>query len=192
MPERENEGTDIGPAGSPFHPRDATDAIHPEYEDTPADQPRPYAGPKSIVVGIDGSAESGAALHWAVRHAHDIGANVEAVAVWQQPPQFGLNALPPPPSQAFEAEARQWLADALPEPDSIDSLEVHTHIEQGDPVTVLLDYALRADLLVLGNKGRGALASALLGSVAQRCAHHARCPVVLVPTPPTPDITPPR
>jgi nucleotide-binding universal stress UspA family protein len=47
---------------------------------------------------------------------------------------------------------------------------------------VLLDRALRADLLVLGNKGRGGVTGAMLGSVAQRCAHHARCPVVLVPT----------
>jgi nucleotide-binding universal stress UspA family protein len=144
-------------------------------------------------VGIDGSAESRAALHWSIRHAHDIGAEVDAVAVWQQPLQFGTNALPPPPKQAFAAEAQQWLTDALPEnATGADSVETHTHIEQGDPVTVLLDYALRADLLVLGNKGRGALASALLGSVAQRCAHNARCPVVLVPSPATPDPASPR
>jgi len=137
-------------------------------------------------VGIDGSAESRAALHWSVRHARDTGSSVDAVAVWQQPLQFGMNALPPPPKQAFAAEACQWLADAIPDPTTglADSVEVHTHIEEGDPVTVLLDHALRADLLVLGNKGRGAFASALLGSVAQRCGHHARCPVVLVPAPP--------
>jgi hypothetical protein len=39
---------------------------------------------------------------------------VHAVAVWQQPLQFGMAAVAPPPRQAFEAEARSWLTAALP------------------------------------------------------------------------------
>jgi predicted dienelactone hydrolase len=47
-------------------------------------------------------------------------------------------------------------------------------------------------LLVVGNTGRGALAGAVTGSVALRCAHHARCPIVLVPAPTAPTTTDPR
>jgi nucleotide-binding universal stress UspA family protein len=109
---------------------------------------------------------------------------VHAVAVWHQPLQFG-DGMPMPPEE-FEAEARTWLTEALPDLRATDpGAEVHTHLEQGDPATALLERARDADLLVLGNHGRGAIAGALLGSVAQRCAHRARCPVVLVPCPGT-------
>jgi nucleotide-binding universal stress UspA family protein len=42
-------------------------------------------------------------------------------------------------------------------------------------------YARRIGALVLGNHGRGAFSSALVGSVAQRCSQRSACPVVLVP-----------
>jgi nucleotide-binding universal stress UspA family protein len=153
---------------------------------------RNEAGPRpSVVVGIDGSAESRAALHWAVRHARGTGAAVHAVAVWQQPIQFG--DAPPLPATEFEAQARSWLADALPElPAGETGVHVQAHLEHGDPATSLLGRADRAELLVLGNHGRGALTDTLLGSVAQRCARRARCPVVLVPVPPTAGGPPPR
>ena len=147
--------------------------------------------PRRVVVGIDGSPESGAALHWALRYLDVTGGEVHAVAVWQQPVQFGAGAGRPPPAQEFEAEARSWLADTLPDRDC-DRARMHTHIEEGEPAAILLDHALRADLLVLGNHGRGAIRGALLGSVALRCVNHAPVPVLLVPTPPTTDTTPPR
>ncbi|MGH8964216.1 MAG: universal stress protein, partial [Actinomycetes bacterium] len=88
----------------------------------------------------------------------------------------------PMPTDSVESEARNWLGEALSAlaPDE-HGTEVHTHTEEGDPAQRLLDHCTGADLLVLGNHGRGAVMGALLGSVAQRCAHHARCPVVLVP-----------
>lgn len=145
---------------------------------------------RRIVVGIDGSPESRAAVHWALRHAEGIDGEVHAVAVWQQPIQFGANGMPLP-AQEFEAEARAWLDETVPDRDA-DRRRVRTHLEQGEPAGVLLGHALRAELLVLGNHGRGAIRGALLGSVALRCVNHAPCPVLLVPTPPTPDTAPPR
>jgi nucleotide-binding universal stress UspA family protein len=139
-----------------------------------------------VVVGIDGSPQSRAALSWAVRYAELIGARVRAVAVWHQPMQFAEASLAPM-SEDFANEARRWLADALPDDTGEGSepqVEIETRIEQGEPTHVLLGHASTAELLVLGNHGRSPLGAMVLGSVAQRCAHHAPCPLLLVPTPP--------
>ena len=45
---------------------------------------------------------------------------------------------------------------------------------------MLLEAAEGADLLVVGSRGRGGFASALLGSVSQNCAHHATCPLLII------------
>jgi nucleotide-binding universal stress UspA family protein len=46
---------------------------------------------------------------------------------------------------------------------------------------VLLEEAADADLLVVGSRGLGGFRGLLLGSVSQQCAHHAPCPLVIVP-----------
>jgi nucleotide-binding universal stress UspA family protein len=51
---------------------------------------------------------------------------------------------------------------------------------EGNPAQVLLDASAGADLLVVGSRGHGGFASALLGSVSQHCVHHADCPVVII------------
>jgi len=48
---------------------------------------------------------------------------------------------------------------------------------------VLLEAARDADMLVVGTRGRGGFAGLVLGSVSHRCAQHAPCPVVVVPSP---------
>lgn len=53
-------------------------------------------------------------------------------------------------------------------------------VVEGHPAEALLDAADGADLLVVGSRGRGGFASALLGSVSQHVTHHARCPVVVI------------
>ncbi|WP_158895800.1 universal stress protein [Amycolatopsis anabasis] len=135
------------------------------------------SGQPTVVVGIDGSAPSRAALRWAVGYTRPTGTRVTAVAVWQAQLQFG--PVPVFPGPEFEREAREWLDQALAE--LADTPDVVAEVGQGDPARVLIELARDAELLVLGNCGRGAVAAALLGSVAQRCAQHARCPVVLVP-----------
>jgi len=51
---------------------------------------------------------------------------------------------------------------------------------EGTPAQVLLEAADGADLLVVGSRGHGGFAEALLGSVSEACVHHAQCPVVIV------------
>ena len=52
---------------------------------------------------------------------------------------------------------------------------------EGHPATVLVEQAREAEILVVGSRGRGAARSLLLGSVSQSLAHHAPCPLVIVP-----------
>ena len=153
--------------------------LRPAKEQRPArDRGRGRAG---VVVGIDGSDAARAALRWAAEFASYTRSAVSAVAVWQQPPQFG--DVPGPTTENLEREAVEWLRHALSD---LPQAEVSTTVDHGDPSQILLDKAADVDLLVLGNHGRGALSGALLGSVAHRCARHARCPVVLVPPPDLP------
>ena len=91
-----------------------------------------------------------------------------------------------PPDMAVDdeqrvAEAEGWLTDAITSLPVEAGQVVERRVVHGDAASLLLEAALDADLLVLGNHRHGALAGALLGSVAQHCVRHAGCPLVLVP-----------
>lgn len=137
----------------------------------------------TIVVGIDGSPASRAALRWAVRQAECDHAEVTAVEVsrpaWLAP-SLSYAALsygaarpiePPPPSHLHQMVA------ALPAGASVREV-----LREGDPSTVLLELADGASMLVLGHTDHGRLARLLAGSVASECLRRANCPVVLVPS----------
>ena len=64
--------------------------------------------------------------------------------------------------------------------DPASGVRVRSLIAEGNPAQVLLDAAAGADLLVVGSRGHGGFAEALLGSVSQHCVHHAHCPVVVI------------
>jgi nucleotide-binding universal stress UspA family protein len=138
----------------------------------------------TIVVGIDGSAPARAALRWATEYAELSGARVRAVAVWQQPETVsdGLAVMAPVAADDdLAAQARSWVDEAVAVlPGEGEKLTAPTVLE-GQAKEVLLDLARDAQLLVLGNKRHGAVAAAVIGSVALSCVHHARCPVILVP-----------
>lgn len=59
-------------------------------------------------------------------------------------------------------------------------VRVIPRLREGNAAQVLLDAAADADLLVVGSRGHGGFAEALLGSVSQHCVHHATCPVVII------------
>ncbi len=136
-----------------------------------------------IVVGVDGSAGSRAALRWAYREAQLRGTTLEAVTVWQFPvmtslPAFG--AMPPPEDLSGEAEAS--LLQVLQEEgvESTAQVPVTTVVAEGAAAAALLEAADGAELLVVGSRGHGGFTGLLLGSVSQQCATHGRCPVVVV------------
>jgi nucleotide-binding universal stress UspA family protein len=134
-----------------------------------------------IVVGVDGSEASRAALRWAVRQADLTGATVVAVTAWEYPVFSVGNVLLPPndPESIATRVLAETVADTVPE----SSVEVRERIVGNHPAQALIDAAQGAQLLVVGSRGHGTFSAALLGSVALSCIHHAPCPVVVVPAP---------
>ncbi|MEU1486553.1 universal stress protein [Streptomyces sp. NPDC005752] len=133
-----------------------------------------------VVVGVDGSVPSQEALRWAADHAQLTGAVVEAVCAWDTPSEIGWAG--PATEAGFDLErARLRFAEGIRAVfGDVQPAEVREMLVQGDPSEVLVKASEGAELLVVGNRGRGGFARAMLGSVSQRCAQHARCPVVVV------------
>jgi nucleotide-binding universal stress UspA family protein len=137
------------------------------------------------VVRIDGSRSSKAALRWAIRQAKLTGSSVHAVTAWHYPTTYGLA---PGSAGAFsagafdlETSAKNVLAEALAEVSGLEpDVPVRPLVSEGIAADVLLHAARGADLLVVGSRGHGGLASALLGSVSMHCVLHAHCPVLVL------------
>jgi nucleotide-binding universal stress UspA family protein len=137
-----------------------------------------------VVVGVDGSTESIAALGWARRYAAVTGTKVRAVHAWHYPTAFGVppeGKAPPPVTAEVEQRIRDDMAAAVAQayPDPADA-QVETVLRYGHPVEVLIDESKNADLLVVGHHGHHAFTGMLVGSVSIHCVTSAACPVVVV------------
>jgi nucleotide-binding universal stress UspA family protein len=136
-----------------------------------------------VVAGVDGSAESIAALRWASRYAAATGALVRAVHAWQYPATFGEPTGRTPRSVTAEVEQRMRdeLAQAVAQvyPDGAEG-QVELLLRYGHPVEVLIEESKDADLLVVGHHGHNVFAGMLVGSVSIHCVTSASCPVVVV------------
>jgi nucleotide-binding universal stress UspA family protein len=136
---------------------------------------------RDIVVGIDGSQQSGAAVRWAAAEArrHDAPLRILIAYSWNGPAEAlgGVGELPDVIAQQFDQMATAAAAEARALEPGID---VSGAAVIGDPVSALRQASRAAAMLVVGNRGRGGFASLLLGSVGQQVATHATCPVVVV------------
>ncbi|MET8451828.1 universal stress protein [Streptomyces sp. NPDC005209] len=135
--------------------------------------------PAYYVVGVDGSEHAAAAVDLAFEEAALRGAELRALYVWEQGPLRIFDEYPP------QQEARRLLSETVagrharyPEVDLRHELVV------GHPVQVLTDASAHALGLVVGTRGHGGFTGMLLGSVSQGVLHHARCPVIAVPSRP--------
>ena len=144
--------------------------------------------PGTIVVGIDGTDHAAAALRWAAEEAAIRSAALVAVHAWSfvpvaTPADAGLVPMPWTESvevrDASREAAERVAAGQVREVLGEDNAAI-VKVEEGGPVAVLVAAAADADLLVVGNQGRGNLASALLGSTSAEVADSAPCPVVIV------------
>ena len=141
--------------------------------------------PKHVIAAVDGSEQSMVAARTAVDIARDVGAKLTFTTV-VRPPEgwWGLEGAPPSPEVLAEAiaagrEELNKLVDSL----DVADLEVETSEELGDPASKIIGLVEQtgADLLVVGRRGAGLVERVMLGSVADRLAHHAPCPLLIVP-----------
>jgi nucleotide-binding universal stress UspA family protein len=152
---------------------------------------RPRRRPR-LVVGVDGSPGSRAALGYALTTAARRGADLEVVSTY--PVILRWTAGAPVHVPGLEAvrddtasRTGDFVAEVRGDPSvavvpGVDEVPVSVVVTVGPAAQELVDRSGDADLLVVGSRGRGAVRSALLGSVALHCATHARCPVVVVHT----------
>jgi nucleotide-binding universal stress UspA family protein len=133
-----------------------------------------------IVVGIDGSAMSVAALEWAVRQAELTGSTIEAITTWEWPTNYGW-AFPFPPEYDPKADAQRMLSDALaPVLAAHPDVPVQSTVIEGHPAPVLVEASRGADLLVVGSRGHGEFVGMLIGSVSEHCVTNTHCPVLVL------------
>lgn len=133
-----------------------------------------------IVVGVDGSDSSLAALDWALEEARLRSGQVHVVTAWHYP-FIGDAAGKAEDHEAFGEDARRVHAEAVRRASGAGA-GVTGEVTEGHPSEVLLKAAAGADLLVVGSRGHGGFAGMRLGSVSGQAVHHAHCPVLVVRT----------
>ncbi len=140
-----------------------------------------------IVVGVDGSKTSRAALRFALEEAALRDATLRAVHAWQfrYPGTVGLDGAYAVPGfdldsmrNAADASLEAIVAEVIPDTGGV---EVVRRVVEGTSADVLVAESQDADLLIVGSRGLGGFTGLLLGSVSQQCSHHASCPVVIIP-----------
>jgi nucleotide-binding universal stress UspA family protein len=139
---------------------------------------------RKIVVGVDGSPESLRALAWAFDEALASGAVLDVVHAWEYPYSVSRNSMREvrKPMEFEAANELQTSLDSLGARLTEGSVVVHSKLCENTPAAALLKAGSRADLIVVGSRGRGGLRSVLLGSVGRSVMHHALCPVAVVRT----------
>lgn len=142
-----------------------------------------------IVVGFDGSEPAADALEWALHLAEATGRPIQSTTVWNLPLDAATKegALGSPDLSASyraaraEAELIASRARHIAHRLGFPSYRFMTSVLAGDAVSILLQQAQGASLLVVGSRGRTASKQLLLGSVARRCVHAASGPVAIIP-----------
>jgi nucleotide-binding universal stress UspA family protein len=137
-----------------------------------------------IVVGVDPSEHAQLALRWAAAQAHRSGARLRVVHVVDTRAPLDPQILAAIPIESSDADTgttvEQWLDRVIADLANTDDIDAEPFLRQGSASAALLELADHADLLVVGSRGRGGIAGALLGSTAQQVTGHARVPVVVV------------
>ena len=138
-----------------------------------------------ILVPVDGSAASHAALETALALAATLGARITILEVIEEfGPLPGHYDAAPASVDRVKWVSAQRFDELVP---SLIGTEVawHRRVEEGYPAETICNVAEdeEADLIVMGNRGLGAFGRFLLGSVSDRVVHHAPCSVMVVRAP---------
>jgi nucleotide-binding universal stress UspA family protein len=138
---------------------------------------------RRVVVGVDGSYSAGRALAWAADEARCRDAELVVVHAWHVPVVMtsAPTATVAVASDACRSAAQETLDEAVAYVESGDAIRVRPQLIEGAAGLELVMLAGAADLLVVGSRGRGGLAAALLGSTTRACVHHSQCAVAVIP-----------
>ncbi len=137
-----------------------------------------------VVVGVDGSEGSKAALRFAAGEAALRNAKLSVVCAWHIPSGVTGGGWTPAVdiTAGFEDVARNTASEAVTEVARLQpGVDCERRVVEGQAAEVLVRESEGADLLVVGSRGLGGFKRLLLGSVGQQVVNHARCPVVIVP-----------
>lgn len=133
-----------------------------------------------IVVGVDGSPPSEAALRWALADAALRHGGVQVVHSWEPMVLYGpVIGADPYDVEAVEASAERLVDDMVTA--AAPTVPVERTVVAGGPASSLLEAAKDADLVVVGRRGLGGFGRLLLGSVSDHVVRHAAATVVVVP-----------
>ena len=146
----------------------------------------PHQSGKTVVVGVDGSANAHAALGFAIDEAVMRRSPLRVVAAVQLP-DYGLGAVTmlalPRPEELVDdiRNATQSWVDELVAAygDGVGGVSIAVEAVTGHPGEVLCSAADGAELLVVGHRGRNATASRMIGSAGLHCVLYANCPVTV-------------
>lgn len=166
---------------APAVPTDHSDPDRRADESGTEDHPVPQG---SVVVGVDGSPAANRALAWATaeatrrslplhllcaRETYIGAAHLDSSVAWTDPTLDALDS-----SLTVVEEGVDYVRQVSPQ------VEVTFSRPWGRPAQHLVDASREAEMVVVGNRGHGRLASVVLGTVSIQVAAHARCPVVVM------------
>jgi len=136
---------------------------------------------QKIVLGVDDAHTSGAAIAAAFEFAERIGVAITAIHAWSMQRPAGEVTIPYLIDwDEVENDYRRQLCDALsPWIKRYPNVEVTCVVDQHKPSRALLNHADDAQLVVVGSRGRGRLASVVLGSTSLNLLHHSAVPVMI-------------
>jgi nucleotide-binding universal stress UspA family protein len=138
-----------------------------------------------IVVGVDGSPSSRAALRWAVSQAALTGGTVDAIMAGQAPETdmiggFGQTPVDVNDEKVIAGDSQRALDAIISEEVKADDRKlVRARTFQGHPAEALLQASDGAELVAVGQRGLGGFTRSLLGSVSEHLVHHANSPVLV-------------
>ena len=137
------------------------------------------AGQARIVVGVDGSVHSRAALRWAAQFAGVLGARLLAVTAWDYPLALGWSVVPDDwdPAGDMQKILQETVTEAF---GGNPPAGLQLQVNEGSAARVLIEASQGATMLVVGSRGHGGFAGLLLGSVSANVAEHAPCPVLII------------
>jgi nucleotide-binding universal stress UspA family protein len=141
------------------------------------------SGVRRIVVGLDGSRSSAAALKWAVRMAKAMGAQVTAVYAIDVPTYFPQPyGTPVQFDEEWRAAMKSDFENKWCKPLKVSGVRYRTVMEDGRAASVIAAVADRekADVVIVGRRGRGGVAELLLGSASHELVLHSKRPVLVI------------